>query len=184
MKQPRSNIPIFQLWFLALWLPSAHLFWITSNCVCLLLDAEQVMYGMELFHNITCLLHLRTLQFLLILLDLIKCLFHSFIHSLSVTAYPLQGRGGLEPIPADMGRRQVASSITGQTTVHAHIHTSGKSGITDKPHLHIFALWKAGAPAETLNPGPSCCEATVLTTDHCFFFCFFFVLFCFISNLI
>ncbi len=34
------------------------------------------------------------------------CLLHerSFIHSLSVTVHPLQGRGGLEPIAADIGR--------------------------------------------------------------------------------
>lgn len=45
MKQSQSNIPFFQLRFLALWLLGAHLCWRSSNCVCLLLDAEQVMYS-------------------------------------------------------------------------------------------------------------------------------------------
>ena len=52
---------------------------------------------------------------------------HPSIHPLSVTAYPIQGRGGrLEPIPADIWRRQ-GTPWTGHQTITGLTHRDRQS---------------------------------------------------------
>lgn len=100
----------------------------------------------------------------------LNCIFNTrTIHPFS-SAYPPQGLGGLEPIPAVIGweagyawtGRQPVAGLTETQTVG-----SVETPVTLTP---LTACLHAGEPGENLhrkvdsNPGPSSCAATVLTT--------------------
>ncbi len=75
---------------------------------------------------------------------------YSFIiHSLSVTACPLQGHwnqsqltlgeGGVHP-GLDKWPVHHRSDIWRQTTIHTHIHTYEQFRFTSKPNLHVWTV--------------------------------------------